>query len=130
DEPLSNLDLKLREAMRLELKSLQRDLGITSVYVTHDQDEALAMSDRIAVMNLGHIEQVGSSEDVYESPDSLFVATFVGATNLIKGVVQQSSAESLKVKLDDGGRTVTTRPDQRLVLGDEVSVSVRPEKCS
>ncbi len=85
DEPLSNLDLKLREAMRFELKRLQRDLGITSVYVTHDQGEALTMSDRIAVMRAGRIEQVGSPEEIYDSPTTLFGAAFIGATNLLRG---------------------------------------------
>ena len=127
DEPLSNLDLKLREAMRLELKSLQRDLGITSVYVTHDQDEALSMSDRIAVMNLGHVEQVGSPDDVYESPDSLFVATFVGATNLVPGTVERAGTD-FSVKLDDGS-SIGTRAGGQVGVGDRVVVSVRPEKC-
>lgn len=130
DEPLSNLDLKLREAMRLELKSLQRDLGITSVYVTHDQDEALAMSDRIAVMNLGHIEQVGSPEEVYESPATLFVATFVGATNLMPGVVQASDPNTISVKLDGADATLAVRRTRDFAPGDRVLVTVRPEKCT
>jgi spermidine/putrescine transport system ATP-binding protein len=128
DEPLSNLDLKLREAMRLELKSLQRDLGITSVYVTHDQDEALAMSDRIAVMNAGKIEQLGAPEAIYESPRSLFVATFIGATNLLKGTVTTIQRQRVEVTLPSGG-TLRTRSDQDLVRGEHVIVSVRPEKC-
>jgi putative spermidine/putrescine transport system ATP-binding protein len=85
DEPLGALDLKLREQMQVELKGLQRDVGITFVFVTHDQDEALTMSDRIAVFNGGRIEQVGSPSDIYEHPASEFVAGFVGTSNLITG---------------------------------------------
>ncbi len=85
DEPLSNLDAKLRTEMRVELRELQRRLDITSVYVTHDQEEALAISDRVIVMNHGKIEQIGSPETIYNRPESIFVADFVGAANLIKG---------------------------------------------
>jgi iron(III) transport system ATP-binding protein len=88
DEPLSNLDAKLRTEMRVELRELQRRLDITSLYVTHDQEEALAISDRVIVMNHGRIEQIGSSETIYNRPCSLFVADFVGAANLIKGQVK------------------------------------------
>jgi ABC-type Fe3+/spermidine/putrescine transport system ATPase subunit len=87
DEPLSNLDAKLRTQMRAEIRDLQRRLGITTVYVTHDQEEAMAISDRIAVMNKGVIEQVGSAEDLYRAPASVFVARFIGRTNLIDAVV-------------------------------------------
>src|SRR5690349_3257887 len=87
DEPLSNLDAKLRERMRFELKRLQRELGITTVYVTHDQSEALALSHQIAVMNEGRIQQVGSPRDIYERPASPFVADFVGSTNFLDGSV-------------------------------------------
>src|SRR5690606_23843704 len=118
DEPLSNLDLKLREAMRIELKSLQRELGITSVYVTHDQDEALAMSDRIAVMNLGHIEQIGTPEEVYESPASLFVATFVGATNLLPAVVEATEAERYSVRLEGTQTVISLRRSRDFRAGD------------
>jgi ABC-type Fe3+/spermidine/putrescine transport system ATPase subunit len=85
DEPLSNLDAKLRAEMRVELRELQRRLGITSVYVTHDQEEALAISDRVIVMNVGVIEQIGTPEDIYNRPRSRFVADFVGSANIIKG---------------------------------------------
>lgn len=85
DEPLSNLDAKLRAEMRVELRELQRRLGITSVYVTHDQEEALAISDRVIVMNVGVIEQIGAPEEIYNKPRSRFVADFVGSANLIKG---------------------------------------------
>jgi ABC-type Fe3+/spermidine/putrescine transport system ATPase subunit len=85
DEPLSNLDAKLRAEMRVELRELQRRLGITAVYVTHDQEEALAISDRVIVMNVGVIEQIGTPEEIYNKPRSRFVADFVGSANLIKG---------------------------------------------
>jgi iron(III) transport system ATP-binding protein len=90
DEPLSNLDAKLRTEMRVELRELQRRLDITSVYVTHDQEEALAISDRVIVMNQGGIEQIGSPEIIYNRPESIFVADFVGAANLIRGQVRRS----------------------------------------
>jgi ABC-type Fe3+/spermidine/putrescine transport system ATPase subunit len=89
DEPLSNLDAKLRTEMRVELRELQRRLDITSVYVTHDQEEALAISDRVIVMNQGGIEQIGSPEVIYNRPESIFVADFVGAANLIRGQVRR-----------------------------------------
>jgi iron(III) transport system ATP-binding protein len=93
DEPLSNLDAKLRAEMRVELRALQRRLGVTSVYVTHDQEEALAISDRVVVMNVGGIEQIGSPEDIYNRPRTRFVADFVGSANLISGrVVNGASA--------------------------------------
>lgn len=88
DEPLSNLDLKLREEMRVEISALQRQLGIATVFVTHDQEEALTMSDRIAVMLGGRIEQFGSAREIYETPASAFVATFIGTTNLVLGTVE------------------------------------------
>jgi putative spermidine/putrescine transport system ATP-binding protein len=104
DEPLGALDLKLREQMQVELKAIQREVGITFVFVTHDQEEALTMSDRIAVFNAGRIEQVGTPAEVYEQPATRFVAGFVGTSNLLEG----SSAEA--------------------VLGRDALVSVRPEK--
>ena len=89
DEPLGALDLKLRQAMQVELKRIQREVGITFVYVTHDQDEALTMSDRIAVMNDGLIEQLASPREIYEHPASRFVAGFIGTSNLLTGTVEQ-----------------------------------------
>src|SRR5437016_5672086 len=88
DEPLSNLDAKLRAEMRVELRDLQRRLGVTSLYVTHDQEEALAISDRVVVMNVGGIEQLGTPEDIYNRPRTRFVADFVGSANLIAGTVR------------------------------------------
>lgn len=130
DEPLSNLDLKLREAMRFELKSLQRDLGITSVYVTHDQDEALVMSDRIAIMHDGRIDQIGTPEEIYESPATIFGATFIGATNLLEGTATSVDTTSAEVTLAATGRTIRTRLTQEMPAGTPVVVSLRPEKCA
>jgi iron(III) transport system ATP-binding protein len=127
DEPLSNLDAKLREKMRFELKRLQRELRITTVYVTHDQSEALALSHEIAVMNEGRIQQVGSPRDVYERPVNAFVADFVGSTNFLDGSV-------LGPEGGDGRYRVRTEIGDVSVLGTEllraeekVLVSVRPE---
>ncbi|WP_369244550.1 ABC transporter ATP-binding protein [Streptomyces sp. R41] len=122
DEPLAALDLKLRRQMQVELKQIQREVGITFVFVTHDQDEALAMSDRIAVMNEGRIEQCGTPEDVYEHPTSRFVAAFMGTSNLMSGTYRDG-----EVALADGpGLPVGRRPG--IADGAAVSVSVRPEK--
>ena len=96
DEPLSNLDAKLRAEMRVELRELQRRLDITSLYVTHDQEEALAISDRVIVMNGGRIEQIGTPEDIYNRPRSRFVADFVGSANLIAGKVRGPSAPTVR----------------------------------
>jgi putative spermidine/putrescine transport system ATP-binding protein len=90
DEPLGALDLKLRQAMQIELKAIQQRVGITFIYVTHDQEEALTMSDRLAVFNLGHIEQIGTPAEVYEHPATPFVAGFVGVSNLIQGATAQA----------------------------------------
>ncbi|MGE3539599.1 MAG: ABC transporter ATP-binding protein [Candidatus Tectimicrobiota bacterium] len=100
DEPLSNLDAKLRAEMRLEIKELQYRLGITSVYVTHDQEEALAISDRVIVMNTGIIEQIGTPGDIYDRPRSAFVADFVGAANLVRGRVQRDTAHAELITLE------------------------------
>jgi iron(III) transport system ATP-binding protein len=112
DEPLSNLDAKLRTEMRVELRELQRRLDITSLYVTHDQEEALAISDRVIVMNHGRIEQIGSSETIYNRPSSLFVADFVGAANLIKGQVKPDgvfeTAGGLRLKAAEAGSGAET----------------------
>ena len=122
DEPLAALDLKLRRAMQLELQSIQREVGITFLFVTHDQDEALSMSDRIAIMNDGVIEQCGTPEHIYENPASVFAAGFIGTSNLMPGTY------------DDGA--VQVCPELRVPLagvdglqaGDQVSVAIRPEK--
>jgi ABC-type Fe3+/spermidine/putrescine transport system ATPase subunit len=128
DEPLSNLDVKLRVAMRAELKRLQRALGVTTIFVTHDQQEALALSDRIAVMRAGRIEQLGTPEDIYERPRSTFVADFVGATNLLKGVVR-GTAESGAVTVDiDGAGLARASHSGRLAAGQLVNVTIKPER--
>jgi iron(III) transport system ATP-binding protein len=125
DEPLSNLDAKLREEMRFELKRLQRELGITGVYVTHDQVEALAMSNRVAVMRDGRIEQVGHPREVYERPSSRFVADFIGTSNFIDGVVQSRAGVSYTVRTPDGDLHMTSDAD--FPVGANVVVAARPE---
>jgi spermidine/putrescine transport system ATP-binding protein len=102
DEPLAALDLKLREAMQLELKRIQREVGITFVFVTHDQGEALTMSDRIAVMNEGVVEQIGTPEEIYQRPASLFVAGFIGSANLLPGTITSSDGDETVVQLECG----------------------------
>lgn len=121
DEPLGALDLKLRKAMQLELKSLQDEVGITFVYVTHDQEEALTMSDRIGVMRHGHLLQVGTPEEIYEHPADRFVADFIGETSFLSG----SAAGPGEIELDDG---TTVRIDEDLPDGDRVLLAVRPER--
>ncbi|MGW1893397.1 ABC transporter ATP-binding protein [Streptomyces sp. NPDC002004] len=121
DEPLAALDLKLRRQMQVELKQIQREVGITFVFVTHDQDEALTMSDRVAVMNEGRVEQCGTPEDVYEHPTSRFVASFMGTSNLMAGTYRDG-----EVVLDQGPSLPVGRRD--VGDGSTVSVSVRPEK--
>src|SRR5688500_8366248 len=102
DEPLGALDLKLRKGLQIELKRIQRDVGITFVYVTHDQEEALTMSDRIAVMNRGRTEQIAGPEEVYERPATTFVAGFIGVSNLMPGQVTTTNGSRARVKLDSG----------------------------
>jgi len=133
DEPLSALDLKIRVRMQAELRSLQRRLGMTFVFVTHDQSEALTMSDRIAVMNRGRVEQVGTPQDVYERPDTAFVASFLGAMNRLRGqFVGPVAGKSTHgwVDLGAGTRFMARLPrlQQNLPIGREVQVQVRPEK--
>ncbi|MBS3942505.1 MAG: ABC transporter ATP-binding protein [Actinobacteria bacterium] len=126
DEPLSNLDAKLREEMRFELKRLQRDLNITAIYVTHDQVEALAMSNVIAVMNGGVIEQVGRPRDVYNRPASKFVADFIGSSNFFDGVVdRREGTDRYAVSTDEGEIFATSQYD--LAPGAKVTVAIRPE---
>jgi spermidine/putrescine transport system ATP-binding protein len=122
DEPLGALDLKLRRQMQIELKQIQREVGITFVFVTHDQDEAMTMSDRLAVMNAGVIEHCGTPEDVYEHPATRFVASFMGTGNLMDGTYRAGTVTL------NGGPTVPVGPAPGLADGTEVSLSVRPEK--
>ena len=126
DEPLGALDLKLRKQLQVELKGIQRDVGITFIYVTHDQEEALTMSDRIAVMNHGVIEQVDEPESIYERPRTTFVAGFIGVSNLMPGEVVSANGNGAEIRLDAG---VTVRTESEGVPGGErVHVVVRPEK--
>jgi spermidine/putrescine transport system ATP-binding protein len=127
DEPLGALDLKLRQAMQLELKRIQREVGITFVYVTHDQEEALTMSDRLVVMNTGRIEQLGSPRELYEHPATRFVANFIGTSNILTGRLERRA---------DAWALAGLGPDQRVLVADagdtregqDVELAVRPEK--
>ena len=131
DEPLGALDLKLRQAMQIELKRIQREVGITFVYVTHDQGEALTMSDRIAVMNEGVIEQLAAPRDIYEHPKTRFVAGFIGTSNLLSGTVTSTDPATDGAVIDlgaDGGRIVVPAAGKQ--PGDELEITVRPEKIT
>ena len=127
DEPLSALDANLREEMRTELKIIQREVGITTIFVTHDQEEALAMSDRIVVMNKGVIEQEGSPEDVYRRPESRFVASFLGQSNLLPGRITQV-ADGLATLQLSNGQTIKAAAPASVRDGDEVTGIVRAQK--
>jgi spermidine/putrescine transport system ATP-binding protein len=127
DEPLGALDLKLRKQMQLELKQIQREVGITFLYVTHDQEEAMTMSNRIAVMRFGKIEQTGAPEDTYENPRTEFVAGFLGASNLLDGEITGHGGELATVSLAGGG-TVSVPSERLNGQGSSVKVGVRPEK--
>ena len=127
DEPLSNLDAKLRERMRGELKDLQRRTGITFVYVTHDQTEALVMSDRIAVLHQGVLQQYGPPREIYERPASRFIADFMGAVNLLEAVVETSAAPGELGDVTAGGLRLRALLPPRTAAGDRVTVTVRPE---
>ncbi len=126
DEPLSALDLKLRQQMRAELKQLQRDTGITFVFVTHDQEEALSMSDRIAVMSDGRIQQVGSPMQIYEQPANRFVADFIGDTNLLDAEIVEVAGGGASVRLGTGDVIKSDTPEN-VQIGDRGFVSLRPE---
>jgi len=125
DEPLGALDRKLREEMQIELKLLQNRLGITFVFVTHDQEEAMSMSDRIAIMLNGHVEQLGDPETVYERPTSAFVAGFIGRNNFWRGVATENGANA-----DDQTVFVASRPKENVPTGQEALAAVRPECIS
>ncbi len=127
DEPLSNLDAKLREAMRFELKRLQRELRITTVYVTHDQSEALALSHSIAVMSEGRIQQIGAAREIYDRPKNRFVADFVGTTNFLDATVLGPGANPLSFRVKSAIGDIEVQSDDALVRDDKVVVSVRPE---
>ncbi len=130
DEPLGALDLKLRKQMQLELKRIQQEVGITFIYVTHDQEEAMTMSNRLAVMRAGRAEQIGPPEEVYENPQTQFVAAFLGASNLLEGDLKEQT-EAMSMVLLSGGDVVHL-PNERAPFrtGDSVLVGVRPEKIT
>jgi len=128
DEPLGALDLKLRQAMQVELKRIQREVGITFVYVTHDQGEALTMSDRIAVMNDGLIEQLATPREIYEHPASRFVAGFIGTSNLLTGNAAKASASEAVIEVSADERVIVPIRDASVAVGAPLEVTVRPEK--
>ena len=129
DEPLSNLDAKLRIELRAELKRVQRRLGVTMIYVTHDQEEALALSDRVVVMNAGKIEQIGSPEEIYQTPSTLFVANFMGVSNQFKGIAKARENGFVKVALADG-LELSAKAANNVQAGEGVTVAFRPSAVS
>jgi spermidine/putrescine transport system ATP-binding protein len=128
DEPLGALDLKLRKEMQLELKTLQEQVGITFIYVTHDQEEALTMSDRIAVMNFGKALQIGTPIEIYERPNYRFVADFIGQTNFLNGTVKSIEGSNANVYVPELKEEVTGMAVPGVSVGEQVAVSIRPEK--
>jgi spermidine/putrescine transport system ATP-binding protein len=128
DEPLGALDLKLRKEMQAELKHLQKSVGITFIYVTHDQEEALTMSDRIAVMNGGRVVQCGSPEEIYERPATRFVADFIGESNFIEGTICDLHASLAGIDVPGAGRIGATLPVHAMAtIGSPVTIAIRPE---
>jgi spermidine/putrescine transport system ATP-binding protein len=129
DEPLGALDLKLRKQMQLELMRIQREVGVTFIYVTHDQEEALVMSDRIAVMSQGKVEQIGYPEDIYERPATRFVAGFIGTSNIVEAEVTGRAGDLLELAAAPGDRILVPVPAGRAIsVGEMVAFTVRPEK--
>ena len=127
DEPLAALDLKLRQRMLVELDAIHDEVGITFLYVTHDQGEAMSISDTIAVMNKGRVEQIGSPAEIYEAPRSSFVAAFIGDTNFFDGVVREAKGDYCRVGIDGFGEVLFFN-DKKVRVGGAVHVSLRPEK--
>lgn len=131
DEPLSNLDAKLREETRVEIKRLQVELGITTIYVTHDQHEAMAMSDRIVVMNKGKVQQIGTPQEIYNAPANTFVASFIGESNILQGVIKEINGNVVIVDLGEGvqlrGNKNNCGPNVQFTIGETVNLSIRPE---
>ncbi len=125
DEPLGALDLQLRRTMQLELKRLQKKLGITFIYITHDQEEAINMSDRIVVMNQGQFEQIGTPDEIYNHPKTSYVAAFVGNANILKGIVAEKNGHHIKVKLGDEVASIDT--EEKVNIGETVTVALRGE---
>ena len=130
DEPLSNLDAKIRIQVRAEIRKLQKELAITTIYVTHDQEEALTLSDRIAVINLGKLQQIGTPRDLYERPENPFVADFIGINNLIPGDVQEVNKAEGWIKVQTKVGPLICISDRAYTPGDQCMISVRPETAS
>ncbi|MCG7316872.1 ABC transporter ATP-binding protein [Brevibacillus laterosporus] len=128
DEPLSNLDAKLREELRDELKRLHQEIGVTTIFVTHDQEEALSLSDRIVVMNYGRVEQIGRSHEIYNHPATEFVHTFIGKSNRIPGLITASNGQIMTIKTDGDWEIQAVATDTNLQVGQRVIAYVRPEK--
>ncbi len=128
DEPLGALDLKLRRAMQFELKQLQQQVGITFIYVTHDQEEALTMADRIAVMNEGEVLQIGRADEIYEQPTSRFVADFIGETNFVEGTLESKAGRMGLLRLANGASLEGVLRDPDVEVGGPATLAVRPEK--
>ncbi len=130
DEPLGALDLKLRKAMQFELKAMQRKLGITFIFVTHDQEEAMTMADRIAVMDKGKVLQIGTPEEIYETPATQFVADFIGETNFMRGTLASKQGSVGVIKLDGDVTFNATLADPNTPVAREVTVAIRPERIN
>ncbi|WP_245499451.1 ABC transporter ATP-binding protein [Mesorhizobium sp. M1A.F.Ca.ET.072.01.1.1] len=129
DEPLSALDANMREEMRVEIKKIQKETGITAIFVTHDQEEALSMSDRIVVMNAGMAEQIGTPEQVYEQPATAFVAEFLGKANMLQGVVSALDGQVASITLG-GGQSIKVIAPTRLDSGMRLMIVIRPQKIA
>ena len=130
DEPLGALDLKLRKTMQFELKTMQREVGITFIFVTHDQEEAMTMADRIAVMNAGKVLQVGRADEIYEAPANRFVADFIGETNFIEGTLTGKTNQTGTLTLSDGRTLGATLKGNSPSEGEQASIAIRPEKIA
>jgi spermidine/putrescine ABC transporter ATP-binding subunit len=130
DEPLSNLDAKIRIQVRAEIRKLQKELGITTIYVTHDQEEALTLSDRIAVLNQGKVFQIGPPKALYERPANRFVADFIGINNLVDGTVRAIGDSLRSVRVETGVGEISAIHDERLRVGDRCVVCIRPENAA
>lgn len=131
DEPLSNLDYKLRRDLRFQLKRIQEEVGVTTIYVTHNQEEAMAMSDRILILNDGQREQLGSPEEIYTQPKSRFVADFIGEANLFEGTVLAIGDDAAEIDLNAGSdRKISVPTNGTVTVGDDVIINVRPESIT
>lgn len=130
DEPLSNLDAKLREELRDELKRLHQEIGVTTIFVTHDQEEALALSDRIVVLNHGFVEQIGTPHEIYNQPASEFVHTFIGKTNRMEGEVIATEGDTVTLRTTGGLLVQAAGQKHQFALQQKAVIFVRPEKSS